>query len=53
MKSLYSVETSVNINQSTWRHIAEDTSLLYKITSYGSEEINAFTLIFFDILHKE
>ena len=53
MKSLYSVETSVNINQSTRRHIAESTSLLCKTTSYKSEEINAFTLIFFVILHTE
>jgi hypothetical protein len=47
MKSLCSVVTSVNINQSTLRHIAERTMLSYKTTSYRSEEINAFTLIFF------
>jgi hypothetical protein len=53
MKALFSVETPVNINHSTRRHIVQDTSLLYKTTSYRGEEINAFTLISFDILHTE
>jgi len=37
MKALCFVETSVNINHSTRRHIVEDTSLVYKTTSYREE----------------
>jgi len=53
MKALCFVEMSVNINHSTRRHIAEDRSTVCKTTSYREEEINAFALISFDILHTE
>ena len=53
VKALFSVEMPVNINQSTRRHIAEDTSPVYSTTSYRDQEIMAFTLISFDNLHTE